>query len=167
MRVQIKTEGFKELVSSLRALEDELRTKILGTATLQAAKVVQEDAKRRAPVLQKPDRRRRAGTLRDAIKTGRMRDRNIDGAAARVYVRMLSGKKVSEFKGRTGRSSTENPDDPFYARFVEYGTSKIRAKPFLRPAFESQRGAAIDKMRSSTKMGLQNAARKRGLKTRG
>jgi hypothetical protein len=50
---------------------------------------------------------------------------------------------------------------------VEYGTSKMRAKPFLRPAFESQRGAAIDKMRSSTKMGLQNAARKRGLKTRG
>ena len=34
------------------------------------------------------------------------------------------------------------PDTPFYWRFIEFGTSKMPAKSFLVPAFETMKGAA-------------------------
>ena len=34
--------------------------------------------------------------------------------------------------------------DAFYARFVEFGTVKMAARPFLRPAFEAKKGEAVD-----------------------
>ncbi|URF02967.1 MULTISPECIES: HK97-gp10 family putative phage morphogenesis protein [Cupriavidus] len=32
--------------------------------------------------------------------------------------------------------------EAFYGRFLEFGTSKMAAQPFLRPAFEAKKGAA-------------------------
>ena len=31
------------------------------------------------------------------------------------------------------------PDDQYYARFIEYGTVKMPAQPFMRPAFEAHK----------------------------
>lgn len=62
---------------------------------------------------------REAGALRASVRVVRLHDdtrRNI-----RVYA---GSKKV------------------FYARFVEYGTVKMRAKPFLRPALNSSKSEA-------------------------
>ena len=41
-----------------------------------------------------------------------------------------------------GKNSSANPDDPYYWRFVEFGTSKMPAKPFLRPAFTAKKEQA-------------------------
>ncbi|MNT67142.1 hypothetical protein D3C72_2052590 [compost metagenome] len=39
--------------------------------------------------------------------------------------------------------------EAFYGRFLEFGTSKMAAQPFLRPAFEAKKGpaaAAVDEV---------------------
>ncbi len=37
-----------------------------------------------------------------------------------------------------------NPHDGFYAHMVEFGTSKMSAKPFMRPALEKQERQSIE-----------------------
>lgn len=44
--------------------------------------------------------------------------------------------------------------DAFYGYFIELGTSKMAAKPFLRPAIESQRKAAVEEARKVLARGL-------------
>jgi len=34
----------------------------------------------------------------------------------------------------------------FYAHIVEYGSVKMKAKPFLRPALNASKGGIMDKM---------------------
>ena len=36
-----------------------------------------------------------------------------------------------------------NKTHAFYGRFVEFGTSKMAAKPFLRPAYDAARAKAL------------------------
>lgn len=59
-----------------------------------------------------------------------------------ITVKKLSTKRIEAFKTKHGKSGAKNPNDPFYWRFVEFGTSKMPAKPFLRPAFEQSKHQA-------------------------
>jgi HK97 gp10 family phage protein len=131
-------KGFRELEQNLKMLGEEMREKGVKRMMSQAAVPMRDDATTRAPVLLKPDPRRRPGTLRNAISIWRKR-KTPHAVTYYVGVRRLSGKKVSAFKRSTGREASENPDDPFYFHMVERGTSKMRAQPFLRPAFESKK----------------------------
>jgi HK97 gp10 family phage protein len=44
---------------------------------------------------------------------------------------------------RYGKAGAKNPHDPFYWRFVEFGTKKMAGRPFLAPAAKSKGDAAI------------------------
>jgi len=49
----------------------------------------------------------------------------------------------------------------FYAKFVEYGTSKQSAKPYLRPAFDELKGQMGDKISVTIGKKLPSGRRKR------
>lgn len=51
-------------------------------------------------------------------------------------------------------------DDVFYWFFVEYGTSKMEAQPYLRPAFDNNKKAVEKEIAK----GLQKLIRKEGIK---
>jgi HK97 gp10 family phage protein len=53
-----------------------------------------------------------------------------------------SGRVVEGLTGRVGVSSAAD-----YWRYVEFGTTRMAARPFFRPAAEQERGAFIQKMR--------------------
>ena len=72
--------------------------------------------------------RQRTGTLRKAIKAKRRRGEP-DVAAAGVYITKGSGEK----------------HDAWYWHFIEWGTQKMSAMPFLTPAIEAIRGG-IDEL---------------------
>ena len=63
-----------------------------------------------------------------------------------VWVKGLSTKQVLKFKGKTGKSGAFNPRDPFYWRFVEFGTSKMPARPFMRTAFATEKEHATSEI---------------------
>ena len=69
---------------------------------------------------------------------------------------------MRKFKKGAGKSGAANPDDPFYWRFVEFGTSKMAARPFLRPAFESRKFAAALAAREGLREALGEAVARLG-----
>ena len=53
-------------------------------------------------------------------------------------------KEIVNGQLRVGLSNQNN--DAFYLYFHEYGTSKMRARPFMRPTFEREKQKIIDTM---------------------
>lgn len=135
-------KGFRELEQNLKMLGEQMRERGVKRMMSRAAVPMRDDAKRRAPVLKEPDPRRKPGTLRDAIKIWRKRMTRY-AVTYYVGVRGISRGSIKRFKQLTGKQSSENPNDPFYWFWVEAGTSKMAAKPYLRPAFESQKVESV------------------------
>lgn len=69
--------------------------------------------------------------------------------------------KIDRAKVRIGVAvDKKGKDTPWYWKFIEFGTSKMSAKPFLTPAFESMKYAANNIIQASLKKGvLKQAAR--------
>jgi HK97 gp10 family phage protein len=133
----VRIEGLAELEYNLSTLGVEMRKRGTRRMMAQAAIPMRDEAKRRAPVLREPDPRRRAGTLRDRIRIWLHRDSPYP-VTYYVGVRGLSRGSIRKFKAANkGAKGSDNPDDPYYWRWVELGTSKMRAQPFLRPAYEA------------------------------
>jgi HK97 gp10 family phage protein len=131
MATEIQVKGLTELVARLKALPTELASKNggpLAKALYRAAVVIQNEARMRAPV--------RTGNLKRNIVVRRDRNPVKDGATEEYHVTVRKLKK--------GRSKA-HPDDstPFYWRFVEFGTQKMPAAPFMRPAFEAKKEEAV------------------------
>lgn len=60
--------------------------------------------------------------------------------------------------GSAGSTKADGP--AFYARFVEFGTSKMAARPFMRPAFEKSASAAIDAVKAGLEKAIERAAKR-------
>ena len=138
-----KWHGFRELEQNLLQLGTEMHERGVKRMMSRAAVPMRDDARVRAPVLAVATPTRRPGTVRNAIHIWRKRATEY-AVTYYVGVRRLSGKAVAMFKqnnrkGGKAAHSSENPNDPFYWHHVELGTSKMSAKPFLRPAFEAQK----------------------------
>lgn len=144
----LEVKGLREIEQNLRALGRDLAARGVRRMMSRAAVPMRDDARRRAPILKQPDTRRMAGTLQKSIVIWRKRETPY-AATYYVGVRGLSSKATGFFKSFTDRAGkalkgSDNPNDPFYWRFVELGTSKMAARPFLRPAFEAKKMESIN-----------------------
>lgn len=160
MDVEIKLQGFVELAEALKGLPDNINKNALRAAVGAGAAVVRNEAKRRAPVA--------TGVLRRAMYSKQIRELSSLTRQV-VYVGARQGKKYQKI-GKKQRSQ-----DAFYARFIEFGhytrpagggrlkrgrgrnaallagiqSGAVRwvpPQPFLRPAFDAKKQAAIDAM---------------------
>ncbi|MBB4126222.1 HK97 gp10 family phage protein [Xanthomonas translucens] len=123
---------------------------VLGLAELeQALMQLAEPAVRRA--------------LRKGMRRGAIVIRN--DARARVRVargrlrRAIRARERSEEQGWV-RFAVEVPKSAFYGKFGEYGTSKMAAWPFLRPAAESKTEEAVVAMRDAIAEAVEVEMRK-------
>lgn len=151
--------GLPDLREALRSLPDKLRRRAARNALAAGARVVRDAARAQAPVLREPLKApfRKPGTLRQAIsvRTSKLARRSGD-VGVFVNVRPLKRGAVSAFKSATGLRAAKNPRDPFYWRFLEFGTRFMTARPFLAPAAQrlsdalrvitARLGPAIDKL---------------------
>lgn len=150
--VEIEIKGLRELREAMLALPKKLDRKILNKALLVGASTIEHDAERRVPLLHRPDPRRRRGTLQRNIRS--QVGKPLPGMTATVIVRVrrLTKVQVRHFKARQLNkgmrgAGADNPNDPFYWLFIERGTLKMPAQPFMRPAFEAKKyeAAALSK----------------------
>lgn len=151
--LQVKLEGFEELAAKLRSLVPAMRRRILGNALRAGARVVRDEARGHAPVLAVGSRAkyRTPGLVRSriSVRTSKVarRDGNVgvfvnvkpaEGAKYTTVRSNLFGLKglgtKTRVKVRTSQRGANSPRDPFYWRFLEFGTRKMRARSFLRPA---------------------------------
>lgn len=107
----------------MQGLSDDMRTKVARQAVAAGAGVVRKAARANAPV--------DSGNLQAAVVMKRVRDTNL----TEEYIvtprrgKTRDGKAAKRGNGKLGK-------DAYYARFVEFGTVKMPARPFMRPALE-------------------------------
>lgn len=155
-----KIEGGPELQVRLRALGGPQLTRVSFEALRAGGAAIRDAARERAPVLKEPDPRRTAGTLRKSIRVARARSGGESEFEVVVGVRKSTARARRSFRaasrtfegfraaGNRFRAGTENPNDPYYWRWVELTTKRptLRPQPFLRPAFEAARETAAQRV---------------------
>ncbi|WP_373657447.1 HK97-gp10 family putative phage morphogenesis protein, partial [Escherichia coli] len=99
---------------------------MLRDATRAGAEVLKEEVIDRAPV--------RTGKMRKNVVVLTQKSRRKGEISSVVHIRGVNP--------RTGNSDNtmkaDNPRNAFYWRFVEMGTIKAPAHPFVRPAFDAR-----------------------------
>jgi HK97 gp10 family phage protein len=139
--------GFKELAAALRELPQRVAKNGLRSAVGAGAAVIRKEARVRAP--------KKTGEMAKDIQIKRERDtQGGDLFIARYSVFVLSGKK-SRLKGKKRNVQR----DSFYWKFVELGTSKMAARPFMRPAYEAKKEEAVKTIGEKLDQRIQAAAR--------
>lgn len=130
---KIEIKGAKELEKVLRQLPRKMSEDVLVRATRSGATLIKNEVKKRAPVGRGPAHPK-YGRLKDNIKTTKIRNR---GGAATIAL-------------HTGKA--------FWGSFLEFGTSKMSAHPFFRPAFDSVWPKALNKIGERLGINLEKAA---------
>lgn len=143
----VKLEGVEDLKRALSEASKTIRTKAVRGALREAGKVIQAAARAAAPVLSVPSKNRKPGTIkRNIVVRASKLARQAGSEGVYVSVRGIRGKARVK---RLGKAGANNPNDPYYWRFVELGTRKMAAKPFMQPAAESKGQQAVDKFMQS------------------
>lgn len=152
--------GLKETVAALRALPAEFGSQRGGPirrALFKAAKPMRDDAQARAPVA--------TGNLRANVYMYRDRNPAAVGANERYIIgvrqqrRKYARTQLNRRLGRIGKSYALR-GDAYYWWFVEFGTEKMAAQPFLRPAFESGKARFVSDFAKTFERGVAAAARR-------
>lgn len=137
--VTFKTKGAQELQANLKALPVMLRLQALRASVSAAAGVVQKAARAAAP--------EDTGVLRRAIYRTRSRSLStVDQEAAIVGVRF-------------GKQYQKRGQDAWYWKFLEFGTKKLPARPFIRPAFESTKEEQVKVMAARLSAAIRRITR--------
>lgn len=130
----MEIKGADEIIKKLERLANAGKLKASRTALLQSANVVKKAAVTKAKVIDDP------ATANDISKNISVQfdrksfNRNGD---VKYRIGVAGGAKEGGNGGRGG--------DTYYWRFPEFGTRYIPAQPFLRPAIDENKEAAVDK----------------------
>ena len=137
------TRGIPEYREALGSIVPKLRRRALRNALAAGARIVRDAAVSiRSSTAGSPlsgnaiSQYRRHGTVARAIRVRTsVRARRAGDVGVFVNVRPL----------KRGQQSAKNPDDPFYWRWLEFGTRFMRAMSFLTPA-AGRLGQALTKI---------------------
>lgn len=145
----IKLDGMRELQIALEKLPKELRRTAESAALRGGMEPVRKAAK--ANLAKSQD----TGLLRSALGLTVKKTRK-GQLTARVGAR--SGFKKSVI--RKGRKKAEMANPVKYAHFIEYGTSRTPAQPFIRPALDSSQDHITDGMAKGYAKGLDRVIKR-------
>lgn len=160
-KITIELQGFKELADLLKDFGPRVAKNGLRSSTFAGAKVVKGAIQQKAPV--------DTGLLRESVSTFRRRTPD-NVAQYSVGLRVLKNPKYvlvarhantakNSAKGRVGKThSIAGP--ALYGRFLEYGTSKMSARPFMRPAIAEATTQALDAIKGGLEKAVDRAAKK-------
>jgi len=136
----VTIQGLDVFAQALKILPANVARRVLRGAVASGGKVIRDEAKAKAPVFtgKVSQGHPPPGTLRRAIALGR--SNRSSGPGKEVYHVFVRNAATSS-KGR--KVAVGGKFDAYYWRFVEFGTSKMAARPFMRPAFEVKKDEAI------------------------
>lgn len=113
----VEVAGMDELLRNLKTLPEKVQKRVLVGGVRAAAKPVLNEAKRLVP--------KDTGNLKKSIGVTKLRTKK---------------KSLVWFQVSTRKNGKY---DGWYGRFIEVGTAKMPAHPFMRPAFEKEGENAI------------------------
>jgi HK97 gp10 family phage protein len=160
--IDVTTHGLPELSARLKALSQGMRTKGARAAVRKGAVLVRDKAKAAAEQIDRPETPLKIADNIAVQFAGRTFKRTGDvmfRVGVRGGARQYSNTKVNRRAGRVG-SSYKTGGSTFYWRFVEFGTSTVRARPFLRPSIEGNAQQVMDVILGEMRRQLDMFARK-------
>lgn len=147
MAVELNIEGLDQLKRKLDQLSNPKKAKqIARKAGRQAMNIVRDAARNAARNIDDPET---AEKIYKEIVVQGGKSRNSNEVKFKVGIRggakiPYTGNDDNRRKGRIGKSY-QVEGKVFYWRFIEFGTSKMPATPFMRPALEKNISAATNK----------------------
>lgn len=156
MATSVRMEGIDELVQKLEAVKYDVRFKGGRFALRKAAQVVRNAARRNAQAIDDPET---AAAIHKNIseRWGSKRFKASGDLAFRVGV--LGGARIT--KSRPKGSDPAGPGgDTRYWAYVEFGTERSRAQPFMRRALEESAQAATNEFIQQYQKALDRAIKR-------
>ena len=153
--IKINSKLLFDIEGALDKLSDAVGEKTLRSVGFAGAAVFRDEVALQAP--------KDTGFLSEQVGVIRDTDKS-DGKIVQTYlvkVRTSKSKyantKHNVRKDRAGK--TYATTNAFYWRFFEYGTSKMAARPFIRPAFEAKKSEAMQAMKNKLSEKISEALR--------
>lgn len=139
----MRVDGLRELGERMRGLKRDVNVKFARQSTNAAAQVIKKIVKQKAPVAP-PEVTPKIpyGSLRDNVIVKRVTKTELTSE----HIVTIRGKKKDFYAARVGR-------------LQEFGTVKMQAHPFMRPAFEQGKLQAMDALVKKLKTGIDKASK--------
>lgn len=153
--IEFKITGLDQAIDRMSTLPSKLQKRGLRAALRKGGNVIRDAARANARGLDDPET---ANSIARNITLQAMSARRARAAGGDLGVRVgvmggarkYGNTKANRRQGRVGKSyatggSKGNPGgDTWYWRLLEFGTSKMRAQPFMRPALSDNIDAATN-----------------------
>ncbi len=169
--------GLADLEEALLELGNSVAGKALHNALMTAAIPIQNTAIAMAPQAAKPYYRykRRGKKVRGRAAAGQpaagtTTERVLEqpgNLRKNISRKRLKGRKYAELTGGEAYVGVSWQGNAFYGRFLEFGTAKMAARPFLRPAFDARSGEALGIFMDRLRENIERARRRAAAKTQG
>lgn len=145
----VEIKGLSELLAAMKRLPKDIDEKCLKISVMSGAAVIRRAAAELVV-------RGKTGLLAKSIKIGFTKRES--GPGKKVYHVFIGTKNKlpRKYKGQIKMWPA------FYAGFVEFGTSKMAAKPYLRPAFDAMAGDAAEQIKTMLAKRIEIEAAKLG-----
>jgi len=177
VKIEVKLTGLDGVLDTLRSLPPELVSKRGGPvrrALAKGARLIADEAKANVrAIVAEPNKDGRptksTGALEKAIRVSRKKLTSIKGERYLVWLGKSSGKFANTKRNvRSMKAGLEYEKEPpqFYGRFLEYGTSRMRPHPWIRPAFQKKAAEAISVIESELVVGVERIVKKLAAKNR-
>lgn len=135
----VSVEGLDNVLARMRALSVKMQKKIVAHAVRKGANIIKKAAVNKAKLFDDPKTPKKVYkeiTTRTNSKLGRQNGGVAISVGVKGGAKKYKNTKENRRKKRVG-ASYEGPGNVYYWRFLEFGTAKMKAQPFLRPAVEN------------------------------
>lgn len=141
---EVDVRGDRSVIRRLREFPPKLRKKGLRRAARVAMKIALDDARATARAFDDPNTPQMIWKL-IVIKEARIRESGV-----RMRIGIAGGAR-----------SQRSKDFPWYWRLLEFGTERMRAQPFLRPALENNAQAVGERFANELNAEIDKLVAKR------
>lgn len=132
-------EGLDNVLARLRELSSKMQKKFVAHAVRKGANIIKKAAVDKAKRFDNPKTAKRVYneiTTRTNSKLGKKNGGVAISVGVKGGAKQYKNTNENRRKKRVG-ASYEGPGNVYYWRFLEFGTSKMKAQPFMRPAVEN------------------------------
>lgn len=152
MDFTVRLDGLDEIVRKLKLLPIRIGRNAARRALRKGANIVRDAARSSARAIDDPQTREQIAKNIAVAGGGARRERQAGGVMMRVGVRG-GAKPTSGDNGTPGGNTT-------HWRFQEFGTSEMRAQPFMRPAMAESAGRATEAIMAAMNVEIDKEIRK-------
>lgn len=136
LTLEVELHGFDELARKLSEFSDSVAKRLAKSSLKRAMKPVLETAQSLCPVSEDGSHGNPPGYLRDSLTV------STASGKGKITARVQSKKGAFE-------------PGKYYGGYLEYGTCKMAARPFLRPALDQNKQVCLDLLAAEIRAAIE------------